>query len=484
MTSLRRQDNYFDGGWVAADTTSTYTVVNPATGDPVTVIPETSEAQVDQAVRAAAEAWRTWRRTNPFKRAGLLHLIGDRVAAAVDAIATEITVEMGKPLNEARGEVRKLAQAFHFYAEETTRTFGSVVPNAEDGFTSIVQREPVGVVAAITPWNYPVELVGWKLAAALGAGCTIVVKPSEYSPSSAVEVFRCLDEVGLPPGVANLVLGAGTPGRALASHELVNKIAFTGSAATGAAITRSSSGVVPMSMELGGSCPLIVTAHADLDAAVTGTVRRSFRNAGQICIAINRAYVHEDLYPAYLDRLRERIAALVVGDGMKQPDADMGPVTNLEILERCDRHVDDARQQGARVVTGGGRLEKLAPGYFFEPTVLADTKQDMLVMHEETFGPLLGVTPFRDLADAIGAANSTPAGLAAYVYSNDLAETFRLGRELDFGNVAVNNVDAGIMNAPYGGRKGSGYGYEHGRAGLDGYLQLKHLRIRHGDGHD
>lgn len=484
MTSLRRQDNYFDGGWVAADTTSTYTVVNPATGDPVTVIPETSEAQVDQAVRAAAEAWRIWRRTNPFKRAGLLHLIGDRVAAAVDAIATEITVEMGKPLNEARGEVRKLAQAFHFYAEETTRTFGSVVPNAEDGFTSIVQREPVGVVAAITPWNYPVELVGWKLAAALGAGCTIVVKPSEYSPSSAVEVFRCLDEVGLPPGVANLVLGAGTPGRALASHELVNKIAFTGSAATGAAITRSSSGVVPMSMELGGSCPLIVTAHADLDAAVTGTVRRSFRNAGQICIAINRAYVHEDLYPAYLDRLRERIAALVVGDGMKQPDADMGPVTNLEILERCDRHVDDARKQGARVVTGGGRLEKLAPGYFFEPTVLADTKQDMLVMHEETFGPLLGVTPFRDLADAIGAANSTPAGLAAYVYSNDLAETFRLGRELDFGNVAVNNVDAGIMNAPYGGRKGSGYGYEHGRAGLDGYLQLKHLRIRHGDGHD
>lgn len=484
MTSLRRQDNYFDGGWVAADTTSTYTVVNPATGDPVTVIPETSEAQVDQAVRAAAEAWRTWRRTNPFKRAGLLHLIGDRVAAAVDAIATEITVEMGKPLNEARGEVRKLAQAFHFYAEETTRTFGSVVPNAEDGFTSIVQREPVGVVAAITPWNYPVELVGWKLAAALGAGCTIVVKPSEYSPSSAVEVFRCLDEVGLPPGVANLVLGAGTPGRALASHELVNKIAFTGSAATGAAITRSSSGVVPMSMELGGSCPLIVTAHADLDAAVTGTVRRSFRNAGQICIAINRAYVHEDLYPAYLDRLRERIAALVVGDGMKQPDADMGPVTNLEILERCDRHVDDARQRGARVVTGGGRLEKLAPGYFFEPTVLADTKQDMLVMHEETFGPLLGVTPFRDLADAICAANSTPAGLAAYVYSNDLAETFRLGRELDFGNVAVNNVDAGIMNAPYGGRKGSGYGYEHGREGLDGYLQLKHLRIRHGDGHD
>jgi len=480
MNTLRRQYNYIDGGWADARTDSTYTVVNPATAEPVTVIPQTPPDEVDRAVRAAAAAWRSWRFTNPFYRAEILHEIGNRIAAAVDTIATEITVEMGKPLDEARGEVRKVAKAFHYYAEETTRTFGTVVPNEENGFISLVQREPVGVVAAITPWNYPVELIGWKLAAALGAGCTIVLKPSEYSPSSAVELFRCLDEVGLPAGVANLVLGAASTGQALVSHPLINKIAFTGSAETGAAITKSSQGVVPLSMELGGSCPLIVTAHADLDAAVAGTVRRSFRNAGQICIAINRAYVHEDLYEEFLERLGERTAALVVNDGLKQPDADMGPVANREILERCTRHVADALARGARLVTGGGPREDLAPGYFFAPTVLADTTQEMLVMHEETFGPVLGVAPYRDLADAIAAANSTPAGLAAYVYSNDLAETFRLARELDFGNVGVNNVDAGIMNAPYGGRKGSGYGYEHGREGLEGYLHLKHLRIRHG----
>jgi succinate-semialdehyde dehydrogenase/glutarate-semialdehyde dehydrogenase len=353
-------------------------------------------------------------------------------------------------------------------------------PNVQDGFLSVVEKEPIGVVAAVTPWNYPVELIGWKLAAALGAGCTIVVKPSEFSPSSAVRLFECLDRAGVPAGVANLVLGVVAPGQALVRHPLVDKVAFTGSAATGAAITRSTASAVPLSMELGGSCPLVVTASADLEEAVAGAVRRGFRNAGQICIAINRVYVHTDLYEEFVARVGKAVATLRVGDGLADPTVDMGPVTNPEILDKTAKHVADALERGARLVAGGSRLDHLAPGLFYAPTVVADVTPEMLLGHAETFGPVIGVTAFTDLDEAIALANGTEAGLAAYAYATDLAETFRLGRELDFGNVAVNNVDAGIMNAPYGGRKGSGYGYEHGREGLEGYLHLKHLRIRYG----
>jgi succinate-semialdehyde dehydrogenase/glutarate-semialdehyde dehydrogenase len=245
-------------------------------------------------------------------------------------------------------------------------------------------------------------------------------------------------------------------------------------------ISRSTSAAIPLSMELGGNCPLVVTAHADVAAAVAGTVRRSFRNAGQICIAINRAYVHADVYQEYLQEVAKATALLTVGDGLANPKADVGPVTTQEIFDRTGEHIADARAKGATLVQGGGPITDLSPGLFFEPTVLADCDQEMLMMHDETFGPVLGVSPFTDLDDAIERANSTFAGLAAYVYTTDLAETFKLGRELDYGNVAVNNVDAGIINAPYGGRKGSGYGYEHGREGLEGYLQLKHVRIHHG----
>lgn len=479
MTSPTQQ-NFVDGSWIDASATEQVAVVNPATGEQVALVPDSGEDDVDRAVRAASAARRGWRRTNPFERAAFLHAIGDQVHASVDAVATAITREMGKPLDEARGEVRKAADAFHYYAEETTRTFGQTIPNAQDGFTSLVEREPVGLVGAVAPWNYPVELVTWKLAASLGAGCTIVVKPSEYSPSSAVELFRCVERVGLPAGVANLVLGAGRPGKALVSHPLVTKVAFTGSNATGAAIARSTSAAIPLSMELGGNCPLVVTRHADLDAAVAGTVRRAFRNAGQICIAINRAYVHADVYDDYVERLSEATAALTVGDGLADPTVDVGPVTTREIFDRTAEHVADAQSQGATLLQGGAPLPDRGEGLFFAPTVLGHCTQDMLLMHAETFGPVIGVSSFTDLDDAVERANSTFAGLAAYVYTQDLAETFHLGRELDYGNVAVNNVDAGIMNAPYGGRKGSGYGYEHGREGLEGYLQLKHLRIRHG----
>ena len=265
----------------------------------------------------------------------------------------------------------------------------------------------------------------------------------------------------------------------IVGHRGIDKIAFTGSTSTGWTVATAIPNAKPLSMELGGTCPMIVTAHADVDAAITGAARRGFRNAGQICIAINRIYVHEDVYDAFVDGLAAKVATLRTGDGM-DPTTDVGPLTTRGGLDTVDRHVRDAESRGARIVTGGRALTELGPGNFYAPTVIADCRQDMLVMCEETFGPVVGIMRVASVDEAVELANSTDSGLAAYAYTEDLSEAFDLGRRLDFGNVAINNVDAGIMNAPYGGRKGSGYGFEHGREGMLGYLQFKHVRIHHG----
>jgi len=466
--------NLVGGEWVEGGE-PTIDVLDPSTGEVVTRIPDTNESGVDAAVTAARAALKTWRMTSEFERARLLHRLGHLVLRNQEDLALLITREMGKPIGESRGEVAKLAEAFHYYAEEAVRVYGETVPNEQPGVTSIVRLEPVGVVGAITPWNYPLELIGWKLAAALAAGCTVVVKPSEYSPSSAIRLFELLEPAGFPAGVANLVLGAGVAGRAVATHPGFDKLAFTGSTATGAAITRSLPKAMPVSMELGGSCPMIVTASADVDEAVAGCLRRGFRNAGQICIAINRVYVHTSVHTEFVDKLTKEVEALSVGPGIEDPD--VGPVTNAEIRDRCTEHVAQAVRDGARVTTGGAPIDR--PGSWFQPTVVDGVLTTTPLGCQETFGPVVGITAFETVADAVALANGTDSGLAAYLYARDLTEVFEIGHALDFGNVAVNNPDAGIMNAPYGGRKGSGHGYEHGREGLHGYLQLKHLRIRY-----
>lgn len=471
--------NWIGGEWVE-HTGPTIDVVNPSTNTVVARQADTSADEVGRAIAAARTAFADWRSVNPSVRAQLLHAIADSVARRIDELAEAVTVEMGKPYDEARGEARKLVTALHFYAEEATRLHGSIVPNTDDGFSSLVEYEPIGVVAAIAPWNYPLELIGWKLGAGLAAGCTMVIKPSEYSPTSGLLLAECVAETDLPAGVVNMITGAGQTGAALTQHPDIDKIAFTGSGATGAAIARGVAKATSMSMELGGSCPLIVTETADIAEAVRGTLRRAFRNAGQICISINRAYVHDAVYDDYVAALADGAAKLVVADPRQVPDADMGPVVNREIFDRTVAHIADAEAKGARVAAGGGPIEELAPGLFLQPTVLADTDQSMLVMHEETFGPVVGVARYSDLDQAISDANSTSAGLAAYGYCRDLGQTFTLSKQLDFGNVAINNVDAGIINAPYGGRKGSGFGVEHGKEAIDGYLQVKHTRIRHG----
>lgn len=462
-------DSWIDGTGVSTD------VVDPSSGKTCARILEAGKGLVDQAVAAAREAFGGWRQTTEFERRSHLRRLAVLVRRDLEPLAQDITREMGKPIGESRGEVSKLADAFEYYAEEAVRVYGRTVPNEAKNVTSIVRYEPIGVVAAISPWNYPLELIGWKLAASLAAGCTMVLKPSEYTPSSAVRLFGLLSEAGIPSGVANLVLGTGATGSELTSHPGIDKVAFTGSGPTGAVITRGLAHALPVSMELGGSCPQIVTATANVDDAVAGCLRRGYRNAGQICIAINRVYVARAVHAEFVEKLAAAVARMSVGPGVEDPD--VGPVTNSEIQERFVEHVADARDKGATVVVGGTAIDR--PGTWVQPAVVDNVTDKCLLATEETFGPVVGVTAFDGIDEAIEMANGTPAGLAAYLYATDVSEIFEIGHRLDFGNVAVNNPDAGIMNAPYGGRKGSGHGYEHGPEGLHAYLNIKHLRIRY-----
>lgn len=458
-------------------------VLNPATGEVIGHIAAATTDEIDAAVSAARHAFASWSKLVPKTRAIALHRLGDLIAADALNMAMIMTAEQGKPVNEAKGEILKLAEACHFYAEEATRVHGEIIPNDQQGFQSLVVREPIGVVAAITPWNYPAELVGWKLCASLAAGCSIVIKPAELTPFTALAIAQKCHAAGIPAGVVNVLTGKGSQvGQALVEHPQVDKIAFTGSSVVGLHIQQSCPQVKRLSLELGGNCPMIVTASADLDAAVKGAARRSFRNCGQICIAINRIYVHRAIYEEFVTQLAAAADALSVDNGLENPAADLGAMASAEPLDKTRTHLQDALVKGARLVAGGKAPAgtQYAKGHFFRPTVIADCKHSMQVMSEETFGPLVGVAPFDDLDEAISYANDTPYGLAAYCYAQNLTEIHRVSAGLDYGNVAINNVDAGMMNAAYGGRKQSGVGYEHGREGLLEYFNFKHIRLHHG----
>jgi succinate-semialdehyde dehydrogenase/glutarate-semialdehyde dehydrogenase len=459
-------------------------VEDPATGEVFGHIAASTPDEVNAAVAAARKAFRPWADLPPRQRAAALKRLGTLISADADRMARIMTREQGKPLNEARGEILKLGEACQFYAEEAVRVHGEIIPNDTNDHQSLVIREPIGVVGAITPWNYPAELVGWKLCASLAAGCTIVIKPADLTPFTALAIAQKVEEAGIPAGVVNVVTGPGSVvGQALVEHPDVDKIAFTGSSKVGLQIQQSATTVKRMSLELGGNCPLIVTASADLDAAVKGAARRSFRNMGQICIAINRVYVARSVYEAFLSKMKVAADALTIGNGIEKPDADLGAMASAAPLAKTREHLADALDKGARLVAGGAAPEgeAFARGHFFRPTIVADCTHAMKVMSEETFGPLIGVMPYDGLDEAIAHANDTPYGLASYVYAKDMDEVRYLTTRLDYGNVAVNNVDAGVMNAPYGGRKQSGVGYEHGREGMLEYMNFKHIRVRTDD---
>lgn len=470
------------GEWVESKSGNTMNIVDPATEEVFAQVPKADIEDVNNAVSAADEAFKSWSSLTSFQRGQYLRKASGLVYANALEIAKIMTREQGKPLKEALGEVQKGAEILRYYAEEGERIYGRIIANSEHDMESKVIYQPVGVAAAISPWNYPIELLAWKIGGALASGCTIIAKVPSETPLSPIAFVKCIVEAGVPAGVVNVITGPGSAiGPVLAKSPVVKKIAFTGSTATGREVLRNSVDTFKkVSLELGGSLPMVVCRDCNLDAAVKGAVRRSFRNMGQICIAINRIYVDSEIYEEFLDRFIAATKKLTIGNGLYK-DCDLGPMATSKGVDKALQHIRDAVEKGAKISFGGKKPEggEFVKGYYFEPTILRDVNHDMLVMSEETFGPVVGVMPFNSMDEAIELANDTNYGLAAIVFTESLSIANRLSLVLNSGNVAINNVDAGVINAPYGGWKDSGFGHEHGPEGLYEYLNIKHIRIRY-----
>lgn len=473
---------FIGGKWTSGTGTAVIEVSNPATNEIFATVPKATKEDIDNAVQAADQAFLKWSKLTVFQRGDYLRKASLIVLSRAEELAKLMTQEQGKPFKEALGEVKKGAEILRYYAEEGERVYGKIIPNAEPNTESRVIYQPMGVAVSISPWNYPIELIAWKVGGALAAGCTSICKLPSETPLSPMEFLRCIQDAGIPDGVINAITGSGAEiGKILMDHPKVKKVAFTGSTATGKIILANSVNTLKkVSLELGGSLPMIITKNADLDAAVAGATRRSFRNMGQICIAINRIYVDESIYEEFLRRFVVSTQKLTIGNGLIE-DVDLGPMCQVKGIEKIKNQIDDGLKKGARLLIGGKKPERLVStnGNYFEPSILADVNHEMLVMNEETFGPLVGVMPFKSLSEAVRLANDTVYGLAAMVYSNDLSEVEMLSKELQAGNVAVNNPDAGVINAPYGGWKDSGFGHEHGSEGLFEYLYTKHIRVKY-----
>lgn len=467
-----------DGRWVEGGGVP-IEVINPANEEVIGRAAAASVEDVHRAAEAAYRAFPAWSQAAPAHRAQLLRAGAARARERLDELTRQLTLEQGKPLREARGEIQASIDALEYYSEQARRIFGEVIPNDNPNRRSVVIRQPVGPVAAIGPWNYPVLLLAWKVAPALAAGCTLVVKPPSVTPVAISRFLECLVDAGLPAGVLNIVIGSGsTVGAQLVAHPLIRKIAFTGQTETGKAIMRmAADGVKRISLELGGHCPMLVLPDANVEAAAKAGVYRSFRNMGQICNAINRVYVHQDIYPRFLEAFVEETRRLRIGPGLD--DLDLGPMTTSDGLQKVVAHVEDARAHGARVVCGGGRPEgsQFARGYFYQPTVLADVDHSMVVMREETFGPVAPLMPFATVEEGIRLANDTPYGLVAYMFTSGLKTAMQVAERLEAGTVGVNNVAGGEVPFPYGGWKESGFGIELSHQGLEEYLLTKHIRL-------
>jgi succinate-semialdehyde dehydrogenase/glutarate-semialdehyde dehydrogenase len=470
--------NFIDGEWQSALSGETFAVHNPATGEVIANVPDSQPADARAATDAASRAFPGWREKLPKERAAILRKWYDAIVANGEDLARLISLEQGKPLAEGRGEVAYGASYVAWFAEEASRIYGDIIPQQQRGKRMTALKEPVGVVAAITPWNFPLAMIARKIAPALAAGCTVVAKPAEDTPLTALALLKLAQEAGVPAGVINIVTAsrehaAPAVGDWLAD-ERVRKISFTGSTAVGKYLARESAGTLKkLSMELGGNAPFIVFDDADIEAAVAGLMASKFRNGGQTCVCPNRVYVQSGIYDRFADVLSTRVAALKVAPATDEA-AQIGPMINARAIDKIVRHVEDALAQGARALTGGKRLTDVGPNYF-APTVLADATADMLLFREETFGPVVPLFRFDTEADALKAANETPFGLAAYFYSQDVRRIDRVSRLLEAGIVGVNEGAISSEAAPFGGVKESGYGREGSRYGLDDYTTLKYV---------
>ncbi|GJI90172.1 NAD-dependent succinate-semialdehyde dehydrogenase [Duganella hordei] len=471
-----RDANFINGAWVAADDRRVHGVDDPASGKSLGSIAWSGAAETRRAIDAAQAAFADWSMTTAAERAGFLLKIAAIVRENLDDLAGLLTLEQGKPLAEARAEMKLGADYIQWFAEEARRINGEIIPSPWKGRQILVTREPVGVVGAISPWNFPFSMLARKIAPALAAGCTVVAKPSEFTPYCGLVWGVLAEKAGLPAGVVNVVTGdAAAIGGALVADARVRKLTFTGSTRVGKLLyAQSAATMKKLSLELGGNAPFIVFDDADIEQAVEGAVAAKFRNSGQTCICANRIYVQDGIYDEFARRLSERVAALKVGNGFVA-GVQQGPLINAAAVEKVEAHVADAQAKGGRILAGGRR--HALGGTFFEPTVIADATAGMLIAHEETFGPVAALFRFHDEQQVIDAANAEPFGLAAYFYSRELARAFRVARALDSGMVGVNEGLVTTEVAPFGGVKDSGIGREGSSHGIDEYLSLKYVSL-------
>jgi succinate-semialdehyde dehydrogenase/glutarate-semialdehyde dehydrogenase len=471
-----RETNFIDGQWLAADDGRTLAVEDPATGKTIGVIALSGTAETERAIDAAQTAFTAWSKTTAAERAEFLQAMARAVRENMELLAAMLTLEQGKPLAEARAEMKLGADYIQWFAEEARRINGEIIPSPWKDRHILVTREPVGVVGAISPWNFPFSMLARKVAPALAAGCTIVIKPAELTPYCGLLWGVLAERAGIPAGVLNVVTGDATAiGGTLSADARVRKLTFTGSTRVGKLLyAQSANTMKKLSLELGGNAPFIVFDDADLDAAVEGALASKYRNSGQTCICTNRFYVQHGVYDEFARRFAERVRALKIGNGL-EPGVEQGPLINIAAVQKVESHIADAQAKGGRILTGGQRHPLGAQ--FFEPTVIADATDDMLIAREETFGPVAALFRFSHEQEAIDRSNATEFGLAAYFYTRNLSRVFRVARALESGMVGVN---AGLVTtevAPFGGVKESGMGSEGSSHGIDEYLHLKYLSL-------
>ena len=472
--SLFHTKPYVDGAWVDVGDEGHHPLKNPSTGALLGEIPLLSVEQTRRAIETAHKAWFGWRARSAKDRSVILRRWFDLVVANVDDLARLIVLEEGKPFTEAKGEIAYAASFIEWFAEEAKRVKGDVMAAPEPSRRIVTLKEPVGVCAAITPWNFPAAMITRKAAPALAAGCTMVVKPAEQTPLTAFALAELATRAGVPAGVLSVVTGkARVIGAELTGNPLVRKITFTGSTEVGRIlIAQSAATIKKMSMELGGNAPFLVFDDADVDQAVAGLIATKYRNTGQACISANRVYVQDGIYDAFSEALTEKVKQLRVGDGF-EADVQQGPLIDGDALVKVEAHIADALEKGAAIAQGGARHER--GGLFFQPTVLTGVTQDMLICREETFGPVATLIRFTDEADAIRMANDTEFGLAAYLFAQDAARIWRVAAALESGMVGINTGLISNEVAPFGGVKQSGLGREGSIYGIDEYLELKYL---------
>ena len=473
-TKLFREQCYIEGAWVSGS--KTVPVDNPANGAVLGSVPDLGTGETKRAIDAAERAWPAWRAKTAKERAAILRKWFDLMMASQEDLAQLMTAEQGKPLTESRGEIVYGASFIEWFAEEGKRTYGDVIPSPWTDKRALVMKQPIGVCAMITPWNFPNAMITRKAGPALAAGCTVVIKPAEQTPFSALAMAELAERAGIPKGVFNVITGdAATIGKELCANPKVRKLSFTGSTEVGRILMRQSADTIKkLSLELGGNAPFIVFDDADLDAAVEGALASKYRNAGQTCVCANRIYVQDGVYDKFAAKLTEKVKGFKVGPG-NEPGVVIGPLIDEPGVKKVESHVADAVKKGAKIVLGGKRDER--GGLFFQPTVIANVTADMIVSYEETFGPVAPLIRFKTEDEVIQLANNTEFGLAGYFYSRDVGRIFRVAEQMETGIVGANVGIISTEVAPFGGVKQSGLGREGSKYGIEEYLEVKYVLI-------